>query len=216
MSKKIIVLIGDKNNKRFTFFDKAIDKNIYSFISMDWNELDVDLLEKAFFVKIEPPIIESSNVLELGRFIEWYVDKLEFLSSLENVNYMNNPKAIINCLDKVFAKKLMDDREIPATKMIGYDVEDYDDFRLLIESERLTEVFIKPRYGSGASGIIAYRYNPKTKEEIIYTTMVLGEADELLNLKEIKKSNNHEYIKTLINAICKTGVVVERWEKKDR
>ncbi len=62
MNKKSIILIGDKESKRFMFYDKAMNKNIHSFIAMDWESLDVELLKSADLVKIEPPTIKESTV----------------------------------------------------------------------------------------------------------------------------------------------------------
>ncbi len=216
MNKKSIILIGDKESKRFMFYDKAMNKNIHSFIAMDWESLDVELLKEADLVKIEPPTIKESTVDYLNEFVEWYYKKLEFLGDIEGVNYLNNPKGIMECLDKVESKKALIKNGVLSTELLGYGVNNYEKFIGLIDSKNIHEVFIKPRFGSGACGIVVYRRNPRSKQEIIYTTSSLGNNGEIQNHKSIIKENNSVKIKSLIDAICSGDVIVEKWEKKAR
>lgn len=216
MRKKPIVLICEKSSKRLIFFDKVVDKKIYDLISMEWNNIDLDIIKMADFVKIEPPTIKEFKVGYLNKFIKEYYENLEMLEELSDVRYLNRPRAIIECLDKVNTKKLLESQNIPTTQMLGHSIKNYEKLQGLLEINKCNEVFIKPRFGSGACGVIAYRRNLKTGKEIIYTTSILDSSFNLVNSKQINKISKPNIIKNIIDAICKSDVIVEQWVKKDK
>lgn len=213
--KKIIVLIGDKESKGNIFFSKIIDRNVYDFINMEWENIDTDILKKASLVKLNPPKIINTEILKAKDFVNSYKKELLYLESLENVNYLNRPKAILETLDKIYTKNMLEKEKIPTTKMIRENIKSYEELKSYLDKENIREVFIKLRYGSGAGGIIVYKYNKKLKKDIIYTTIMLKDR-KLYNVKNTIKVGDFKKIETIVNILLKEDVIIEKSVQKDR
>ena len=162
-----IVLIGDKQSKRYTYFEKACEDLDCPFTFMDYDEI---ALKDGDCIKIDPPSIKAHDLSSLQLFIDHYKQTLLALSKQENVVFLNHPNDIMLCLDKYECKKRL--QHLPCTPLIDNVFVNADALFAYLSQNNISQVFVKPRYGSGASGIIALRYQKKTKHAIIYTTLV--------------------------------------------
>lgn len=215
MKKNTIVLIGDEKSKANIFFNEIIDRDIYDFINMSWENIDIDILEKATLVKLNAPKITNTEIKNVMDFVQWYKKELFYLESFENINYLNKPKAIFQTLDKVYTKKLLEKNNIPTTEMIYSNIIDYENLKKYLILNDIKEVFIKLRYGSGAGGIVVYKYNKQLDKDIIYTTIMLKE-NTMYNVKNIIKVGNTKKIKSIINMLLKQDVIIEKSVPKER
>lgn len=215
MKKQTIVLIGDEKSKASIFFNKIIDRNVYDFINMGWENINIDVLKKAKIVKVTPPTITNTEIENVANFAEWYKKELYYLDSLESVNYLNKPKAIFETLDKVYTKKILEENNIPTTEMIHANITNYEELKQYLKTNDVREVFIKLRYGSGAGGIIVYKYNKKLDKDIAYTTIMLKEST-MYNVKNILKIGDSQKIKSIVNLLLKEEVIIEKATEKDR
>ena len=76
-------------------------------------------------------------------------------------------------------------------------------------------VFLKPRYGSGAGGIMAIRYQPRQKKWVVYTT--LQKVDRVIhNTKRIHRLTKEQDILPLAEAVMHTGAILEEWIPKEQ
>lgn len=75
--------------------------------------------------------------------------------------------------------------------------------------------FLKPRYGSGAGGIMAVRYNHRRDEWVAYTTMS-WEGGRVCNAKRICRLTNRKEIATLAEEVIRCGAVLEEWMAKEK
>ena len=74
------------------------------------------------FLKIDPPLWDSSSLEELGSLVEEYKEKLTRLSYLEkkrSVVFLNHPSAIEALLDKRGCKDTLRRAGIPVTESLG-------------------------------------------------------------------------------------------------
>ena len=75
--------------------------------------------------------------------------------------------------------------------------------------------FLKPRYGSGAGGIMAIRYQPRQKKWVVYTT--LQKVDGVIhNTKRIHRLTKEQDILPLAEAVMHTGAILEEWIPKEQ
>lgn len=77
------------------------------------------------------------------------------------------------------------------------------------------QVFVKLRYGSSASGVIAYRAHGDREVAVTSTRITeRGGHRHLYNSLEIQRYTDHEAIAHIIDRLATEGVVVERWLPK--
>ena len=75
--------------------------------------------------------------------------------------------------------------------------------------------FLKQRYGSGAGGIMAIRYQPRQKKWVVYTT--LQKVDRVIhNTKRIHRLTKEQDILPLAEAVMHTGAILEEWIPKEQ
>lgn len=210
------ILIGTKNHKRSTFFEKAAKELKYQVEIVSLENIKEFSFKSGDFIKIDPPIYQCYDINLLPGLVDEYILKLKYLSCLNDVNYLNYPKDIIATLDKVVCKKILIDNNILTTPMILEDLNDVYELRRMVRESKNYNLFIKPKYGSGAAGVIAYKYNPRLNKEIIYTSIVMNEDKQLINTKKIRRIDNALEIENIINNIAKQDLIVEKWIPKSK
>ena len=73
--------------------------------------------------------------------------------------------------------------------------------------------FLKPRYGSGAGGIMVIRYQPNRNKWVVYTT--LRQVDGVIhNTKRINRLSVEKEIIPLAEAVIQTETILEEWIPK--
>lgn len=214
LNSRTIIVIGVKNSKRTDYFSKAAECLGYTVTCIEWDNLREYDFSPSVFVKIDPPPGIGAGLEALTPFSSWYTEELAYLDSLNGVRFCNAPSAIIQTLDKFNCKKRLIEMGIPVTPMLNRIPVDYTSFLDLLREECCSQVFIKPRFGSGAAGIIAYRHHPKTLEEVAYTSLIMGSDGKLYNTKKVRKVTNRDYIRALIEALLSQPSIVERWVHK--
>lgn len=210
LKNKRIVLIGDKNTKRFTYFAKACNEQNCSFVFMDYDNI---CLQSGDSVKIDPPQIKSSDLSELITFVNYYQKKLLTLSDIQNVTFLNHPREILFCLDKYECKKRL--QHLPCTEMIDSVFTKAEEIFDYLSENNLHQIFIKPRYGSGASGIIALKYNRKNKQAVVYTTLIYKDNKYYNSTQTIRITEMSKIIQ-LINFVLSIEPIIEKWLPKKR
>ena len=163
-------------------------------------------------IKIDPPETDSAALNDLNPFIEQYRAFLRRLGRTPGLRFLNSPQAILQTLDKRDCKQRLERAGLPVTPLLAGNIRGLAMLRERMAAEKLTGVFIKPRYGSGAAGVIAFRRNPKTGEEIIYTPARLRNG-ALFNTRRIRRIGGAEAA-DITGAVLASGAVVEEWIPK--
>lgn len=215
-SKKNIIVIGSLEHKRSIYFSKAARELGQSVQCIDWNDLRGHDLTDAMFVKVDPQPSMGAQIEQLPELIRQYHEDLNYLDGLKGVHYLNAPNAIWETLDKVLCKKRLVDKGIAVTDMIEGKASDYDAFSSMLAEQGICDVFIKPRYGSGAAGVMAYRRHPKLHQEIIYTSARLDGDGKLCNTKKMYKITDKDRIRSMLDQLLQQPVLVEKWIRKAR
>lgn len=209
-----ILLIGDKDSKRSNFFIKAAVALGHTVNVISWDDYNADDIYTVDFVKLDPPKYRESRIEKISPIIEEYNKKLISLHKLRGIKYLNDPLAIKSTLDKIRCKKILEENNVDITPVIWIEIKSFKDLVKYIEENKVTGVFIKPRYGSGAAGVLAYRYNPRLKEAVLYTSMGIDSEGLLVNTKRMRRLVNSDEIEIIINSLLKEEVIIEKWVQK--
>lgn len=216
------VLLG-KKNKRYEYFSKACtDLNVdFEFFNIDeYFEKNLEKLfyenfsHQACFIKIDPISNYSIYVDELDSNIKRYNDILTSLSNFEGMLFMNSAESIKNTLDKIKCKQILQNANISTTPMLNLRCSCFDELIYSLREKNISQIFIKPNFGSGACGVISLKYNKKTDKIKIQTSMNC-ENGRFINTKKLFNISDKDMICKLVNFILKKGAIIERWIPKD-
>lgn len=134
------------------------------------------------------------------------------------VHWMNHPDDIIMMFDKRNCHHLLSMHGIPVPFSPG-QVESYAHLRETMESHSLHRVFLKLAYSSSASGIIAYEINNNGSREQAHTTMEAEQTERgpvFFNSLKVRRVQDNDAIREMIDWLCREGVHVEQWIPKAR
>lgn len=179
------------------------------------------------FCKIDPPSYDfiNTSISEIGSMHKAAENYLTWLSLLpppsERLRYLNAPEAITQLLDKCRCKKILLDAKLPVTPLLSADISPFMNYEQLKQSmyeHHCFSIFIKPRLASGAAGILAYRFHPKTGKEQLYTSAYLSVSASgenlLVNTKKLVSYHDRQTIQALISKVLPLGTIIERWIPK--
>ena len=148
----------------------------------------------------------------------WYQGWCEILQNIDDfigenrlIKPMNTPTSIQLVFHKLKCQQLLNEEGIRTPKIILPRVVNYDDLITILQKENIRQVFIKPYHGSSASGVMAFRQ--VNGKQILYTTIQL-KGKKLYNNLRLQKYNSLTQIKTIINAMIPSGLLVEEWIRK--
>ena len=88
------------------------------------------------------------------------------------------------------------------------------DFDALVEQTASTpRVFLKPRHGSSASGVLAIERGPRAQLQA-WTSVELTDDGALFNNLRVRKVRDQKTLAAIVNALIPEGVHLERWLPK--
>ena len=212
-----IVLVGEANSRRTEFFIKAAAELAISVKFIPYpginrlSNFDLTLLENCA-VKIDPPLPHSGCINSINDISLHYSQFLQGLSAIKTAKFLNTPDKILHVMDKQQFKHTLINAGI-CTAPYFPGINSISEIRELAASKPINGVFIKPRFGSGAAGAIAYRRNKKTHEEVIYTTVDYSNGQFYNNSKLRHVRDKHE-LEAIVNFILQTDGLVEAWIPK--
>ncbi|WP_157778634.1 STM4014 family protein [Massilia violaceinigra] len=139
------------------------------------------------------------------------------LSALSHVKVMNAPHELLLMMDKLACQQHFTARGIPIPRLLG-PIEGYAHLRAVLDEHHLNQVFLKTRYGSSASGVVAYRRNSRGAEQATSSAdLVQGEGGpRLYNVKRLRSYNAQPDIVHLIDLLAGQQTYAEAWIPKPR
>ena len=209
-----IILISQSATKRKDYFLKAAQElgTEVSFCEIGSSLVNVS---KNSIVKIDPPHYKDCDLSNLNILVKEYTAYLKDIASNKKLTFLNSPESIINTLDKKRCKDILVKNRISVTPLVDEIFPDIDALRRYIRENKTYSLFIKPCFGSGAAGIIAYRYHPQIGSELIYTS--INKVDgKFINTKRIRRIDQMERIEELINFILSQPYIIEKWLPKPK
>lgn len=216
-----IILIGAEGKRR-DFFLKAASELGKSVEIIDICDIskshirDFDI-KASDVIKIDPPSYIGENVSALSSYMADYKKLLYTLADYKDVSFLNHPIDIYNCLDKIYIKDRLKTHSIPASPKLDIKALSFSDLVEELRSLRISQVFIKLNFSSGAAGIAALRANFKNDEFVLYTTLVKSalESDVYYNSKRVERIFDRDKMSDIVDYLLMSGSIVERWIAKD-
>ena len=212
-----IIVVSNSLSKRIEYFVEA-GKHLQTEVCfMTYEELFscLPLLRQAV-IKLEPCVSDETDFLKYALLNRAYKETLQRLSEMslpDDVCFLNTPDALLRALDKKETKEVLMDKGLKVTPMLP-SPQSFDELRQLL-ADCGRGCFLKPRYGSGAGGIMAVRYQPNRNKWVVYTT--LQQVDGVIhNTKRIHRLSTEKEMIPLAEAVMQTEAILEEWIPKEQ
>ena len=212
-----IIVVSNSLSKRIEYFVEA-GKHLQTEVCfMTYEELFscLPLLRQAV-IKLEPCVSDETDFLKYALLNQAYKETLQRLGEMrlsDDVCFLNTPHALLRALDKKETKQVLMDRGLKVTPMLP-SPRSFDELRELLTGCG-RGCFLKPRYGSGAGGVMAIRYQPNRNKWVVYTT--LQQVDGVIhNTKRINRLSTEKEMVPLAEAVMQTEAILEEWIPKEQ
>ena len=139
------------------------------------------------------------------------------LLELPHTRVLNAPSDISRMTDKLACQRHLAAHGIAIPTLLG-PVHGYEHLQALLHEHQLDRVYLKPRYGSSASGVVAYRRNRAGRQQAT-TSAALQHGDgaaRLFNVKRMGRYDTTADIAALIDALAAQELYAEAWLNKPR
>ena len=212
-----IIVVSNSLSKRIEYFIEA-GKHLQVEVGfMTSGELFNCLPQlRQAVIKLEPCVSDETNFLKYALLNQAYKETLQRLGEMrlsDDVCFLNTPHALLRALDKKETKQVLMDRGLKVTPMLP-SPRSFDELRELLAGCG-RGCFLKPRYGSGAGGIMAVRYQPNRNKWVVYTT--LQQVDGVIhNTKRINRLSTEKEMIPLAEAVMQTEANLEEWIPKEQ
>lgn len=155
---------------------------------------------------------------EKGRMFDaaqWYAGFKAAMSHIEaalpsHVRLMAHPRESALMFDKTASRQHLADAGVPVPPYLGAPT-GYHDLLAMMRAKDTARVFIKLRYGSSASGAVAYRISGDRHQAV---TTVEQADGHLYNTRRLRVLTNQADIAALVDALGRYPLHVERWIPK--
>ena len=168
---------------------------------------------------VRPP--EHGELLVMDAWFAGFAAAMQRLASQlaasTQARLVNTPADITLMTDKLACQRHLAAHGVPVPSLLG-PVHGYDHLQSLMREHDLDRVYLKPRYGSSASGVVAYRRNRVGRQQATSSAslqQVNGEP-RLFNLKRISRYESTSEIATLVDALARQQLYAEAWLAKPR
>lgn len=139
------------------------------------------------------------------------------LADLPQARVVNAPGEISLMTDKLACQRHLAAHGVPIPALLG-PVESHVHLQSLLREHDLDRVYLKPRYGSSASGVVAYRRNKAGRQQAT-TSATMSRADGQTRLFNVKRMARYEAaadIAALVDALAAQQLYAEAWLNKPR
>jgi glutathione synthase/RimK-type ligase-like ATP-grasp enzyme len=173
---------------------------------------------------LERPPVRAPEHSELLAMDTWFVGfaaamqrLTEQLAALPQARVVNAPADITLMTDKLACQHHLAAHGVPVPSLLG-PVHGYDHLQALLREHGLDRVYLKPRYGSSASGVVAYRRNKAGRQQATSSASLqrLEGEPRLFNLKRISRYESTGEIASLVDALARQQLYAEAWLAKPR
>lgn len=186
-------------------------------LACTWQEYP-ELHQPGDLVKLDPPLFTETDIAALPDFAATYQQDLRRFSSLPEIFWLNTPQAIATTLDKQATRQNLLAASVPMPPALpakNADIRHHEELIRAMDDAGMQRVFVKPRHGSGAAGVIAYARNPQKGLEVLYSTLQ-EQQGRWCNTRRIHRSEDSFVNRRMLDKVLSLDAVVERWVPKDR
>lgn len=142
------------------------------------------------------------------------------LTALPQVRVMNAPADVLLMTDKLACQRHLQEHGVAVPRLLGA-ISGYDHLISMLDQQGLDQVYLKARYGSSASGVIAYRRNGRIGHGSEQATSSAHLVDEdgttrLYNVKTPRRYGRNREIRQLVDLLAGQQLYAEAWLAKPR
>ena len=139
------------------------------------------------------------------------------LAHLPQARVVNPPRDIVLMTDKLACQRHLAAHGVAIPALLGR-VDGYEHLQSLLRQHDLDRLYLKPRYGSSASGVVAYRRNKSGRQQATTSASIVqvDGATRLFNVKRIARHENPADIAALVDALASQELYAEQWIDKPR
>jgi hypothetical protein len=136
------------------------------------------------------------------------------IANCANLTVQNHPRAIRLLFDKPRCHAFLADRGVAAPPSLP-TISDYDELRQAMSAAGWSRVFVKPAWGSSASGVVAFSIAGAKPRAITSLELVRrrGEARFYNNL-QLSHYHRERDLRVIFDFLCRERAHVERWLPK--
>jgi len=173
---------------------------------------------------LDRPPVEGPAHGELLAMDAWFAGFSKAMQDLErqlvampHIRVFNAPAEICLMTDKLACQRHLAAHGIAIPALLG-PVHGYDHLQSLLHEHQLDRVYLKPRYGSSASGVVAYRRNKAGRQQATTSAALQlgGGAARLFNVKRMARYETRCDIAALVDALAAQQLYAEAWLNKPR
>lgn len=212
-----IVVVCNHPCKRTQWFMNTGKRMGSELVFMNYEELIEKLPDlHSTVIKLEPPVHKECRIEAYQILSRTYRDLLYELQQIphaSSVRFLNSPKSILCSMDKYQTKQEL--VGFPVTPLLGVGFRSLDELLVCMKERGKYSIFLKPRYGSGAGGVMAIRFNPRTGQWVAYTTLCVS-GSSIYNTKKINRFSGYKEVMQLAETVMHMDAIAEEWIIKDQ
>ncbi len=145
---------------------------------------------------------------------DWYAGFAQFLRALPATAAPLTPvEDILLMTDKLACQDHLRSHGVPTPPLLGA-IDSHAHLITLLDQAGVDSAFVKPRYGSSAAGVVAYRRNRRGAELAVST--VHSKDGRHFNAKRMQRYTDTRDIASLINTLATDHAYSEAWVPKPR
>jgi glutathione synthase/RimK-type ligase-like ATP-grasp enzyme len=146
---------------------------------------------------------------------EWAMQRLAALLAVHpQARVVNAPDEIVAMTDKLLCQQRLREHGVATAPLLG-PVQSYDHLVAMLDEQGLDRVFVKPRYGSSAAGVVAYR-RASGRQQATSSALLQGDGRRLFNVKRLRSYQRVDEVRRLIDLVAAQGAYAEAWIPKPR
>lgn len=139
------------------------------------------------------------------------------LATLPHVRVLNAPHELLLMTDKLRCQQHLAAHRVKIPQLLG-PIDHYDHLQALLNAHAMDQVFVKARYGSSASGVIAFRRNGRGAVQATTSAHLVHSAEgpRLYNNKRIRRYDRQSDVAQLVDLLAAQHAYAEAWVPKPR
>ncbi|WP_027346824.1 STM4014 family protein [Hamadaea tsunoensis] len=155
---------------------------------------------------------------ELAGGRSWYagfrraVERVADAAREQGAYLWGDPAEVAVMFDKAACHARLSAAGIPVPPALPESPVDWADLRTRLTDAGWRRVFVKPRHGSSAAGVIALEFGPAGR--LSATTSVEPAGGKLFNSLRVRRHRDEQTVAAIVDRLAPDGLHVERWFPK--
>jgi glutathione synthase/RimK-type ligase-like ATP-grasp enzyme len=228
-----IVIVGNPGNRRVTLFAAAaVAAGLPEPEVVAWRDVAAGCAFRfpaGSLVRVESPgedpevdrlLRAAERPAEHGEIVggrPWYdgfaraLARIERAAADSGATLLADPADILVMFDKAVCHRRLHTAGLPVPPALPQEPRDWFELRAWLDEAGWHRVFVKPRHGSSASGVIALQRAPG---RVLATTSVERAGPKLFNSLRVRSYRDEREVAAIIDQLAPDGLHVERWFPK--